>query len=639
MNGIIACNKDAEIYRHYGYDAFSPAMMRQAVENCPEDEALELEVNSYGGDVFAGYEIYSTKAAEALEKVNAVDTALTRFATQEAIMKALTKNGQEQGIYIFDGKIWLNGEYIKADSISANLIKAGILTSQDGKTFVLDLEKNTLVADFASLFISGVDAAQSIREAKAAADDAQDAASDAAYDAYNALRTADSKCRVFTSQPSPPYFVGDLWAQGDGGYILKCVKARSSGAYTSSDWVKADSSVLDLQLSSRNLLKDRGKKISSANYFIGKYVPSIPFIPGEKYAVTLCVTPAPGVTKIGLHTSGGYKWLGDVCPGATGKQILTVNIVGGYASGMMPEDGEANGELCLYRQPNNGTVTDVTKIHWAVAVHGNKAISDWFPAPEDLEAYADAAATKAVNAQTQLDIFNRLTENGKADVFALEAGMIYLNASYIASGILASKDGVTSRFDLTSGQLYTKNAFFEGGKIGGWNIDHNSLYSGNTFKESTVLLCSAATGCNTSFTIGNYTGNGWMFKAGKFGVLYTGAVYGENCDMTGKFVSNDSSGNRMELSAGHLAFYKKGAAQRSAYIGYNSTFDIASITVRGTYGYTASLEAGQYPMFNAPDENSGYEDNVSRVLVWKQVYGNWCLVGIDASQMPADIAL
>ncbi len=59
VSGIIACNEDARIYKHYGYDAFSPAMMRQALTDCPEGETLELEVNSCGGDVFAGFEIYS----------------------------------------------------------------------------------------------------------------------------------------------------------------------------------------------------------------------------------------------------------------------------------------------------------------------------------------------------------------------------------------------------------------------------------------------------------------------------------------------------------------------------------------------------------------------------------------------------
>lgn len=51
--------------------------------------------------------------------------------------------------------------------------------------------------------------------------------------------TADGKRRVFITTPVPPYDVGDLWAQGDGGDIMRCIVARSSGSYVSTDWDKA----------------------------------------------------------------------------------------------------------------------------------------------------------------------------------------------------------------------------------------------------------------------------------------------------------------------------------------------------------------------------------------------------------------
>lgn len=47
--------------------------------------------------------------------------------------------------------------------------------------------------------------------------------------------------RIFTSQPTPPYIVGDLWMQGDttSSEVMRCNTARASGSYTASDWVKA----------------------------------------------------------------------------------------------------------------------------------------------------------------------------------------------------------------------------------------------------------------------------------------------------------------------------------------------------------------------------------------------------------------
>lgn len=49
----------------------------------------------------------------------------------------------------------------------------------------------------------------------------------------------DTKRQVFTSQPKPPYEVGDLWSQGENGDLMRCIKARASGNYVASDWGKA----------------------------------------------------------------------------------------------------------------------------------------------------------------------------------------------------------------------------------------------------------------------------------------------------------------------------------------------------------------------------------------------------------------
>lgn len=51
--------------------------------------------------------------------------------------------------------------------------------------------------------------------------------------------TANSKCRVFLTQPTPPYDTGDMWNQGQNGDILTCVVARGEGAsYVETDWQK-----------------------------------------------------------------------------------------------------------------------------------------------------------------------------------------------------------------------------------------------------------------------------------------------------------------------------------------------------------------------------------------------------------------
>lgn len=59
LNGYVAADEDLPIYHFFKYPAFGPSTVRQALEDCPADEELVFEINSYGGSVFSGGEIYS----------------------------------------------------------------------------------------------------------------------------------------------------------------------------------------------------------------------------------------------------------------------------------------------------------------------------------------------------------------------------------------------------------------------------------------------------------------------------------------------------------------------------------------------------------------------------------------------------
>ena len=59
-------------------------------------------------------------------------------------------------------------------------------------------------------------------------------------DAAAAQDTADGKRRVFVDTPMPPYGVGDLWAQGSTGDLMRCQVAKTANqSYSSSDWALA----------------------------------------------------------------------------------------------------------------------------------------------------------------------------------------------------------------------------------------------------------------------------------------------------------------------------------------------------------------------------------------------------------------
>lgn len=90
---------------------------------------------------------------------------------------------------------------------------------------------------------------------------------------------------------------------------------------------------------------------------------------------------------------------------------------------------------------------------------GTKA-TDWSPAPEDLESYADSASQNAVNALDQAAIFNKLTNNGQTQGLALVDGKLYLNAEYLVSKVI-------------------KGLTIEGGTIKGVTVEGSTITGGD----------------------------------------------------------------------------------------------------------------------------------------------------------------
>jgi hypothetical protein len=68
----------------------------------------------------------------------------------------------------------------------------------------------------------------------------EDALDEATTTANNAQATADSKRRVFTDIPEPPYDIGDLWSQGPTGEMMVCATAKGvDDEYSEADWINS----------------------------------------------------------------------------------------------------------------------------------------------------------------------------------------------------------------------------------------------------------------------------------------------------------------------------------------------------------------------------------------------------------------
>lgn len=59
LNGIVSADDDVEVYEWCGIQAFGPRAVREAIAQNPPGEDLVLEINSGGGSVEAGSEMYS----------------------------------------------------------------------------------------------------------------------------------------------------------------------------------------------------------------------------------------------------------------------------------------------------------------------------------------------------------------------------------------------------------------------------------------------------------------------------------------------------------------------------------------------------------------------------------------------------
>lgn len=106
---------------------------------------------------------------------------------------------------------------------------------------------------------------------------------------------------------------------------------------------------------------------------------------------------------------------------------------------------------------------------------GQRLTLEGFGSEKRSQAVPTAAQSiaNAIAGQTQQDVFSRLTGGGKAQGVYLEDGQLYINASYLKSGViladliragvLQSADGETFRLDLDRGTLTMKGSGTFGG--------------------------------------------------------------------------------------------------------------------------------------------------------------------------------
>ena len=213
--------------------------------------------------------------------------------------------------------------------------------------------------------------------AKTTADNASKAASEANSTASTAKTTADQAKRTADATNSNVVALTKKVESAE----TSISKTKEEIALTAKKTEVTDA-INNIDIGGRNLILLSDNPFTNNNYLTAIYNPSSSLISGITYSLSICITPAKNVSSIRVYLSLGNSELCRLRVSGANKQILNATFVAGYYKGMTPEDNPDNAKICIYRFPNNDTVTGDTTVHWIKIEKGNKA-TDWTPAPED----------------------------------------------------------------------------------------------------------------------------------------------------------------------------------------------------------------------------------------------------------------
>lgn len=281
------------------------------------------------------------------------------------------------------------------------------------------------------------------------------------------LDKIDGKSSVYMVQPKPPYYEGDLWVttNSEGKASLKTSTVnRVGGAFDASDWI-------DFKYADKDDIKNA----------IDKYDTSL----GQDEVFNKLTK---GGTEQGIYIKDGKVYI-------NAKYILAGLLAGERINGrglkVIDDDNNVTLEI-----DSNGNVILAPK---TFSLQG-KTVNE----------IANSSAKSAVDGQTQVDIFSKLTNGGKAQgIYLDENGNIYVNGQFIkalsiAANALAAGSITTEKLDakaVTAEKMSLNELAAIGATIGGFTIQNNRIYNkkngtlqisvGNEYNAPSMLAMDA----------------------------------------------------------------------------------------------------------------------------------------------------
>lgn len=281
------------------------------------------------------------------------------------------------------------------------------------------------------------------------------------------LDKIDGKSSVYMVQPKPPYYEGDLWVttNSEGKASLKTSTVnRVGGAFDASDWI-------DFKYADKDDIKNA----------IDKYDTSL----GQDEVFNKLTK---GGTEQGIYIKDGKVYV-------NAKYILAGLLAGERINGrglkVIDDDNNVTLEI-----DSNGNVILAPK---TFSLQG-----------KTVDEIANSSAKSAVDGQTQVDIFSKLTNGGKAQgIYLDENGNIYVNGQFIkalsiAANALAAGSITTEKLDakaVTAEKMSLNELAAIGATIGGFTIQNNRIYNkkngtlqisvGNEYNAPSMLAMDA----------------------------------------------------------------------------------------------------------------------------------------------------
>lgn len=228
------------------------------------------------------------------------------------------------------------------------------------------------------------------------------------------LDKIDGKSSVYMVQPKPPYYKGDMWVttNNEGKASLKTSTVnRVDGDFDASDWI-------DFKYVDKDDIKNA----------IDNYDTSL----GQDEVFNKLTK---GGVEQGIYIQDGKVYI-------NAKYILAGLLAGERINGRGLK-----------------VIDDSKNVTLEIDSKGNVILAPktFFLQGKTVKEIADSSASTAVSGQTQADIFNKLTNGGKAQgIYLDEKGNLYVNGEYVQAKGIKVVDGngkTTFAIDKTTGAV------------------------------------------------------------------------------------------------------------------------------------------------------------------------------------------